>query len=148
MRFTLAQLRKLKFPYIFDETIDLSELDGFENIVKVTNCNVKEEIWQRSEEEYFIKFEIKANLLLSDSLTLEEINFPVDIKASEIFSSDENNENAFLISGITLDTKEAIISNILINKPINISNAEYFDSDIEEDDDNINPAFASLKDLL
>ena len=56
---------------------------------------------------------------------------------------------AFLIEGVTLNTKEAILTNILCEKPMSFTK-ENFVSDVEEEteDDNINPAFASLKDLL
>ncbi len=152
MKFTIAQLRKLSMPYQFSEDIDLSsDLNGLEDILKVSYTHVTETIYNRGDDSYRIDFTIDCNLILSDSITLEEIEYPINAKASEVFSTDEKEEDAFLIEGITLDTKEAIIANILCNKPMSITNYEDERSDVEEDnkeDDHVNPAFASLKDLL
>ena len=152
MKFTIAQLRKLSMPYQFSEDIDLSsDLNGLEDILKVLSTHVTETIYNRGDDSYRIDFTIDCNLILSDSITLEEIEYPINAKASEVFSTDEKEEDAFLIEGITLDTKEAIIANILCNKPMSITNYEDEISDVEEDnkeDDHVNPAFASLKDLL
>ena len=151
MRFTLAQLKKYSMPYSFEETLDLSsDLDGLEDIVKSSPCVVSSTIYDRGDETYKVKFNIKVTLTLEDAISLKHFDFPIDVDAEEIFSTDEANEDAFLINGITLDTKEAILANILINKPMTTSSEE-FDSDIEDEEEpeeKINPAFASLKDLL
>ena len=150
MRFTLAQLKKYIMPYSYEETLDLSsDLEGLEDIVKSSPCVIKSTIYDRGDDTYKVSFNIKITLTLEDSITLKHFDFPIDVDAEEVFSTDEANEDAFLISGITLDTKEAIIANILINKPMTTSSEE-FESEIEEDEpeEKINPAFASLKDLL
>ena len=153
MKFTIAQLRKLSMPYHFKEDIDLSnDLNGLEDIIKIKYCHVDSTIKDRGDGSYRIDFEISCNLILSDSITLEEIEYPIDTKTSEVFSTDESEEDAFLIEGITLDTKEAIISAILCEKPMTVSNSDMsgsvMEEDNEEDEDKVNPAFASLKDLL
>ena len=152
MRFTLAQLKKTQMPYSYDETIDLSnELDGLEDIVSVSPCVVKSTIKDRGDETYKVSFHINVNLVLEDSVTLKHFDYLIDVDAEEIFSSDESNEDAFVIDGITLDTKEAIVANILINKPMTTTSAEFESDEVEVEDskeENINPAFASLKDLL
>ena len=96
-------------------------------------------------------FHDNVNLVLEDSVTLKHFDYLIDVDAEEIFSSDESNEDAFVIDGITLDTKEAIVANILINKPMTTTSAEFESDEVEVEDskeENINPAFASLKDLL
>lgn len=148
MRFTLAQLKKLKFPYSYDETMDLSEdLNGLEDIIEASPCNIHSIIKDRGDGSYKISFNIKIDLTIEDSINLKHLKFPIDIDAEEIFSTDDSNDDAFLIDGITLDTKEAIITNILINKPMATSDDEFQD-EIDEEEEKINPAFASLKDLL
>ena len=91
---------------------------------------------------------------MEDSISLKEIPYLIETTAEEIFSTDASMEDVFVIDGITIDTKEAILTNILINKPMSVTNEE-FESDFDEDEDveevseeYINPAFASLKDLL
>ena len=150
MRFTLAQLRKFNMPYEYDEQIDLkSDLVGLEDIVDSSICNVHSVIRDRGDGSFKINFKINLTLTLEDAVSLSHIEFPIDIDAEEIFSDDESIEDAFLIEGITLDTKEAIVANILINKPMTTSNEDFNQEiDEEEPEEKINPAFASLKDLL
>ena len=149
MRFALSQLRKLPMPHTFYEEIDLSsELDGFEDIISSSLCKVTTTIKERGVDTYLCDFNISIDLVVEDSITLEPIDYKVEVESSELFSNEE--EDAYPIDGFTLDTKEAIVTTILSNKPMSISNST-FESDIddsEDDDDKINPAFASLKDLL
>ena len=153
MRFTLAQLRKISMPYSFDESLDLSEeLDGHEDIISTGPCHVHTVIKERGIDTYLCIFNINIKLTLEDSVSLEEVPYLIETTAEEIFSTSDEIEDVFLIDGQTLDTKEAILTNILIAKPMSFTNEE-FESDIEEEsieseDEYINPAFASLKDLL
>ena len=149
MRFTLAQLRKFSMPYTFDESMDLSsELNGFEDIISSCPCEVHTVIKDRGIDTYLCSFSIRIELHMEDSVSLKEIPYIIETTAEEIFTVDSSIEDAFLIDGQTLDTKEAILTNILIHKPMSIT-MENFESDLEEEqEDSINPAFASLKDLL
>ncbi len=151
MKFALAQLGNFKMPYSFDEELDLSEeLNGFEDIISSDKCFVHTVIKDRGIDTWLCEFNVKIKLILQDSVSLEEIPYNIDVKSEEIFTKDESIEDATLIEGLTLDTREAIISIILENKPFAQTSHE-FNDDIEEDEeeeDNINPAFASLKDLL
>ena len=148
MRFTLAQLKKISMPYSYEETLDLSsDLNGSEDIIKCSPCDVKSTIMNRGDDTYKVAFNIKVILTLEDAVSLKQIDYPIEIDAEEIFSTDESDEDAFLIDGITLDTKEAIVANILINKPMSTT-VEDFVSDDDTEEEKINPAFASLKDLL
>ena len=148
MRFTLAQLRKFSMPYSYDESLDLSdELNGFEDIISTMgHATIKE----RGIDTYLVTFNISINVIMQDSITLEEIPYTIETIAEEIYTTDDSIEDAFIIDGITLDTKEAILTNVLINKPMSVTNASFEDDidEFEDEEDNINPAFASLKDLL
>ncbi len=137
-------------PYSYDEVLDLSdELLGFEDIIRLSLCNVSTTIKERGEETYLCEFHITVDLVLSDSVTLKEIPYKIDVNSSEVFTKDENNEDATIIEKETLDTKEAIVTIILSEKPMTTSLSEYEDQPSEEkDEEYVNPAFASLKDLL
>ncbi len=153
MKYTLAQLRKVSMPYAYDEELDLSsDLDGFEDIISAKPCKCHTVIRERGIDTYAISFNISIELMMQDAVTLEEIPYVIETEAEEIFTTDESIEDAFIIDGITIDTKEAILTNILINKPMSVSDSDFVDEDDSftdsSDDDNINPAFASLKDLL
>ena len=151
MKFALAQLSKLKFPYDFEEKLDLSlELNGFEDIISSSKAKVKSIINQYNEDEYLFDFDIDVDLVVEDSISLKPINLNIKAKGRELFSNNPLREDAFETIGNTLDTKEAIIMLILSEKPMSSTNEEFTDDtdDFEEEDTNINPAFASLKDLL
>jgi uncharacterized metal-binding protein YceD (DUF177 family) len=151
MKFTLAQLRNKKFPITCEEELDLKEdLLGFEDVLDASTCKIKTTIHERGEETYLCKFDINIDLTLKDSISLKEVPYKIETTAEEIFSTDDSIEDAIMIDGITLDTKEAILTAVLIAKPMSYSE-ETFEDEIEEDEveeEKINPAFASLKDLL
>ena len=150
MKFTLAQLRNKKFPFTYEEELDLKEdLLGFEDVLDASMCHIKTTIHERGEETYLCNFNINIDLTLKDSISLEEVPYKIETSAEEIFSTDKEIEDAIMIEGITLDTKEAILTAILIAKPMSYSK-ETFEDDIEEEveEEKINPAFAGLKDLL
>ena len=138
-------------PYSFDEELNLDdELQGFEDIIRLSPCKVSTTIKERGEETYLCEFHINVDLVLSDSVTLEEIPYKIDVNSSEVFTKDTNNEDATIIEKETLDTKEAIITIILSEKPMTTSLSDY-EEDIDSQESNeeyVNPAFASLKDLL
>lgn len=152
MKWALAQLNKISMPYTFDECLDLSELVGFENIKSVNNVNVRTTIREYGDDTYQCEFKISCELGLEDSVTLEIINYKIDTETTELYTTNPETLDATIIETSTLDTKEAIIAQILSEKPVSISNHEfeddYQDEDEAEEVDNINPAFASLKDLL
>ena len=150
MKFTLAQLRKLSFPYEYDETLDLSkELNGLEDILSSGLCNIHTAINLAGEEDYVLNFQIVIDLNVQDAISLKEIPLHLDITSKEVYSKDTERDDCTVIEGLTLDTREAIIAAILENKPMVSSNEEFEDEIVDEDEEEkINPAFASLKDLL
>ncbi len=150
MKFTLAQLRKLSFPYEYDETLDLSnELNGLEDILSSGLCKIHTAINLAGEEDYVLNFQIEIDLKVQDAISLKEIPLHLDITSKEVYSKDTERDDCTVIEGLTLDTREAIIAAILENKPMVSSNEEFEDEIVDEDEEEkINPAFASLKDLL
>ena len=153
MRFTLAQLRKYPMPHKFNEVLDLSEeLDGFEDIIKANPCYVEGEIKERGVDTYLVSFNFEIELIMEDSVSLKEISYIIEANAEEIYTTDDLIEDGFLIDGQTVDTKEAVLTNVLIAKPMSYTveeDYEFEQEDFEEEEEEyINPAFASLKDLL
>lgn len=154
MRLTLAQLRKFAMPYRCSEELDLKEdLVDFEDIIDTSLVHVEYEIRERGIDTYLVEFKYELTLTMQCSITLNEVDYVIKEEASEIFTTDDEMEDVFLIEGQTLDTKEAVLTNVLINKPMTVSTegAEFISDeepteDIEEE--KINPAFAGLKDLL
>lgn len=139
-------------PYKTSETIDLSEdLAGFEDILSVGETHVLYEFKARGIETYEVDIKLKTILNMECAITLKEVPYPIEVSTVEIFTTDKANEEAFIIDGQTLDTKEALLTTILLNKPMKIvADDASFEDDISDDEDDapINPAFAKLKDLL
>ena len=150
MKFTLAQLRKLSFPYEYDETLDLScELNGLEDILSSGLCNIHTVINLAGLEDYVLNFNISIDINVQDAISLKEIPLHLDITSKEVYSKNTERDDCTVIEGLTLDTREAIIAAILENKPMVSTNEEFEDEIVDEDEEEkINPAFASLKDLL
>ena len=154
MKLTLAQLRKLQMPYRYSEELDLkAELVDFEDIIDTSLVHVDYEIRERGIDTYLVEFKYEVTLTMQCSITLNEVEYVISEEGSEIFSTTDEVEDVFLIEGQTLDTKEAILTNVLINKPMTVSTegAEFIsDEEPEEDieEEQINPAFAGLKNLL
>lgn len=151
MRLTLAQLRKLPMPYKCSEQLDLSvELNHFEDIISIQPIEVTYEIKERGIDTYLLNFHFDADLILECAITLEEVPYHIAADAEELFSTDESYEDAFIIENQTLDTKEAVLTNLLIQKPMKVTleDASFEDEENDEVEEKINPAFAKLKDLL
>ncbi len=156
MRLALAQLRKLKFPYVCEETLDLEEdLNGYEDIVSTKPAHVKYKITMLDDSKYMIHMDILIDIVLESAISLVHIENTISCSSDEIYMQDppfESDINPIDLQ--TLDTRDAVVTNILCEKPMrSIIDGEEFESgeDVlnkEEDKDKVNPAFASLKDLL
>lgn len=141
-------------PYKCSEELNLSEeLDNFEDIVSSSKVHVDYEIRERGIDTYLVEFDFTVDLVMQCAITLADVAYQINGSAEEIFTTDSELEEAFMIDGQTLDTKEAVLTNILINKPMTVvSEGVSFESDEEPEEEineePINPAFAKLKDFL
>lgn len=148
MKLTLGQLLKLKFPYKVSEELDLSaDLNGLEDILSSSPASVDYEFSRIDNDTYLVHMKIEIDLVLEGPVSLKGYQKHFKVESSEIFSKYEYNDDSFLIEGQTLDTKEAVIMNILLNKPMKIDDEE-FEDEISDEEEYVNPAFANLKDLL
>jgi len=154
MRLTLAQLRKFHMPYKFEENLDIKEdLVSFEDILDSGLVHVTGIINEVAHDEFEVELDIKVDLILEGAITLARVPYTVSAQAKELFIVTKTDDSSyFMIEGQTLDTKEAVLTNIICNKPMKVvAEGATFKSDIEEESDKkeyVNPAFASLKDLL
>lgn len=154
MKLSLAQLRKLNMPYSCSEDLDVSSnLNGFEDIIRASKAHVDYVIKNRGDDTYLVCFSITIDLVMECCITLQEVFYQIQTSAEEIFTTDETIEDANYIEQETLDTKEAVLMNILIAKPMKVvAEGVSFESDEPQDESKdetgIHPAFAKLKDLL
>lgn len=156
MRYALAQLRKLSLPYRTSEDLDLSEdLNGYEDILESSPAHIEYEIHEVSLDKYLVRMDIEIELVLESAISLKRINKTISCSSDEIYVQNpgiDEDVNPFI--GQTLDTREAVLTNILCEKPMrSVGEDEYFESDYIDEDEaeeeaKANSPFASLADLL
>ena len=146
MKWSLQQLLKIqKFPYNFEETLDLSaEIEEIEDIYEIGPVNITGSINRLDHETYQFVYRIQVKLVLQCALTLDPVEYVFDEEYDEIYSTTENDEY-ILIEKNTIDTYQMAWSNIIIDKPINVTRPDAYEvlkqrgisleEEFEEDDD-------------
>ena len=146
MKWSLQQLLKIqKFPYSFEETLDLSaEIEEIEDIYEIGPVNITGSINRLEHETYQFIYRIQVKLVLQCALTLDPVEYVFDEEYDEIYSTTENDEY-ILIEKNTIDTYQMAWSNIIIDKPINVTRPDAYEvlkqrgisleEEFEEDDD-------------
>ena len=122
MKWSIQQLRKIqKFPYHFSDTIDYSEYaETVEDIFSIEPVLVSGSIDKIDDETYRIVYTIKTTLTLQCALTLDPVQYELEKCFDEVYSKVENDEY-FLIEKNTIDLTDMVWTNILIEKPINVT---------------------------
>ncbi len=133
-----------------NEIIDLSEYIENTDILRISPVKVTGDFEIYDAEEFSFYLEIKCTLILPCALTLEEVEYSVNLSVEEVFTTYKDDETN-TIDGITIDLLPIIWSNILLDKPMRVlsENAhEKIDFENTEFDEEETPnAFASLKKL-
>ena len=122
MKWSIQQLRKVqKFPYHFSDTIDYSEYaETVEDIFSIEPVLVSGTIDKIDDETYRIVYTVKTVLTLQCALTLDPVLYEYEKTFDEVYSKVENDEY-FLIEKNTIDLADMVWTNILIEKPINVT---------------------------
>ncbi len=152
MKYTILELRKLNLPLSETNEFDFSEeLNGFEDILSSSKAAVEETLSKLDDNFYHLKAHIKIDLVLESAITLEKVPYAIDTILNVDYTTLQNvtDEDAIIVENNTIDTYDAILTEILCQKPMTVRNeGEEFESDVVEEEDKINPAFASLADFL
>lgn len=128
MKWSIQQLLKIKdFPYSFSETLDFSDEAGtIDDIISVSPVNITGRIKRIDDETYQFVYHVHAIMVLQCALTLDPVEYVFDEDYDEIYSTTEN-DDYFLIEKNTIDTKVMVWSNIIIDKPINVTLPNAYD---------------------
>lgn len=152
MKYTILELKKLNLPLNEVTEFDFSEeLNGFEDILSSSKATVEETLTKLNDDYFHLKAHIKIDLVLESAITLEKVPYAIDTILNVDYTTLQNvtDEDAIIVENNTIDTYDAILTEILCQKPMTAKNpGEEFESDLEEEEDKINPAFASLADFL
>ncbi len=148
MKWSLQQLHKIQsFPYNFEETLDLSsEIDEIEDIYEIGSVNITGKIYRVDDESYRFVYNVKTTLVLQCALTLDPVNYEFSEDYDEIYSTFPS-DDSILIEKNTIDTYVMAWSNIIIDKPINVTKPDAYEilkargisleAEFEEDEDDI-----------
>lgn len=110
-------------------------------------------------ENYDLDLHIKCDLTLTCSVSLKDVNYPIDIKINEIIGqSGENLEDFCKIVNNSIDLVPIIWQNILVEVPIRVVSPDIEEENIygdgwkfitkEEENKEIDPRLEKLKDFL
>lgn len=127
MKWSLQQLQKItKFPYNFKLESDFHKfLDEIKDtgtetdILDVLSVDCQVSISKIDYQTFKFDYDIKANLLLECALTLEPVEYSMDLQISETYSKNPE-EEMYSFDGNSIDTELAVWSNIVINIPIRV----------------------------
>ena len=162
MEFNLLRLKNnldTFIPVNLVYSFDRKDLEGTD-IIRLDNISITGRIYKNSLDEISLDINIKGSAILKCAITLNEVEYPLNISISNTVDEllNENNEIVKKDEN-TLDILPIIWENILMEIPIRVvsEGAEAQISNLkgngwrvitEEDNSDINPELAKLKDLL
>lgn len=125
MKFSVQQLQKINpSPLKVSEQIDYRDfLDGLvsSDILDIALVDVAISIYKLDMDTFKFDYVIHADLGLACALTLERVPYTMNLEVSETYStSPDEDEEIYPIEGNTIDTKEIVWSQILMNIPMRV----------------------------
>ncbi len=123
MKWSVAQLKKLTVnPYQFSTEFDFSEeAKTIEDILNIGVTLVKGTITREDDDIFKFNYHLQVNLTLACSLTLDPVDYLMDISQEDLIGyADDNNDDVIEIINNTIDLRNIIWDNILVNIPIRI----------------------------
>lgn len=161
----IINLLKLKLNQV--SQIDIDDIVNIDSsyynetdIKNISDVKVKGKVIDHGEDEYEILLNVKCDLTLTCSISLEDVIEKVDIDINEYISSiDENIEENNKIINNTIDLIPIIWQNILLEVPLKVigpnvdrsnlhGNGWKLITDEEELKEEINPRLEKLKDFI
>ena len=121
MKWSLQQLNKFyNQDYNFDVTYDFTEdIKNIDDIISISEVNVHGIIHVLDYDKFEFDLHIKCTMTLEDAITLDPVEFNLDLEVIEIFSVEDNgDDDIILIDTNTVELRPVIWENIIINKPI------------------------------
>lgn len=148
----------IESPILYDEDIEFdSKIYTSADIVSLKNIHIKGSIKVDSLDNIFINLNLTGIMSLRDSITLDIIDKPLDIKISEEYSlEDEYFKEYYIKTQNILDIMAILWENIVLEVPMRLTNNENVELSGEgwsfggnkNNDDNIDPRLAELAKLL
>ena len=109
----------------FDKVVNFTK-EELKNtsIKKLSDVKVSGKITKISDYSIDLTMEIKTKMTLEDSVTLEEIEYPVNIQFNRIIDNNEEDEEYYKILQNTLDILPIVWENIVLEVPLRVVKEE------------------------
>lgn len=121
MKWAVAQLRKMKMPYHFEDTIDLkSDLMNIEDVLDVMPGTMTGICTMVGFERFHFDFTVNIMLILRCSVSLEPVPYELNLSLQETFSHDESYSSDIIIEKNTIDLREIVLSEIVVSIPMKV----------------------------
>ena len=109
----------------FDKVVNFTKEDlKNTSIKKLSDVKVSGKITKISDYSIDLAMEIKTKMTLEDSVTLEEIEYPVNIQFNRIIDNNEEDEEYYKILQNTLDILPIVWENIVLEVPLRVVKEE------------------------
>jgi len=124
----------------------------FEDLIDILETDVSGDYESFQAEEMFsFNLDIKTTLIMLCSITLKEIEVPLNFHSQINFSLSFIDDDTHVIEGITIDLKPYIFSEILVEKPMRVISEDAYNdyhdeiTKLTEEEKEVNNPFAKLK---
>lgn len=162
MKWTRNELLNQSTHVTFDEdvTIDANVFDGNALINGVKDVHVSGNGFLDDENDrFYCDMHVDGVMLVPDSITGEEIEYPFSTQSNEVYAFlDVQDEETRIVSDEVIDLMDAIIDDILLEVPLEVSDVEegaypegdgwkvYSEAEYQESrKDQLDPRLAKLK---
>ncbi len=128
MKWALAQLYKYNGkPFSFQGVFDFKdEVALIDDILKLSLVEVRGTGQNVYEDRFVFNLHIEAKMVLECAITLEEVDFPINLDITEIFDKEDSPE-VNLINTNTIDLRPLIWEIIYLEKPMRITKFDNLD---------------------
>lgn len=126
MKWSLQQLFKYNGkPFTFNFTCDLKKyIENISDILDISEVEVSGVGQNVRNDRYVFDLNIKCTLTLEDSVTLDPVEYPLNIATTEIFDFVEDEDDVNLIDKNTINLEGVVWENILVLKPMRYTISE------------------------
>lgn len=162
MKWTRSELLKNSLHVNFDENveIDSSEFEDNPLINDVQDVHVYGSGFLDDENDcFYCKIYVEGVMLVPDSITGEEIEYPFSTESNEVYSFEEKeDEDVRIVSDELIDLMDAVVDDILLEVPLEVSDVQegeypegdgwkvYSEAEYQESrKDQLDPRLAKLK---
>lgn len=145
MKWTLGQLAKIAKPINVDYELDLSnKLELLPDVKAIDMVKITGTGYEMGFDEYVFALDVKCNLTMCCAISLEDVIYPLEFHTDEIFkTSNPDGDDVNLVTNM-VDLDEVILSNIIMRIPMKVVKKGVEYKSEQDEEEYINPAFASL----